>query len=175
MKALTIRQPWAWAIVHGPKRLENRDWPGCSYRGPILIHASKNVGVVDEFDNAVDTVLHRLTGSGRAAFEAHIDTKPGRGDLRGELLYTPRSSLGLGGIVGRACIVDVVLPGGSSTGRVYPSAQAAHMKHALAEDPWYTGGFALVLADVEPVPFVACRGALGLWDVPSGVEAEVVR
>lgn len=27
MRALTIRQPWAAAIAHGPKRIENRPKP----------------------------------------------------------------------------------------------------------------------------------------------------
>ena len=39
MKALSVQQPWAWAIFNG-KPLENRDW-STSYRGPLLIHASK--------------------------------------------------------------------------------------------------------------------------------------
>lgn len=26
MKVLTIKQPWAWAIIHGGKDLENRNW-----------------------------------------------------------------------------------------------------------------------------------------------------
>ena len=38
MKALSIRQPWAWAILHGAKRVENRTWR-TNYRGQILIHA----------------------------------------------------------------------------------------------------------------------------------------
>ena len=38
MKCLTICQPWAWCIVHGPKRYENRTWR-CDHRGPLLIHA----------------------------------------------------------------------------------------------------------------------------------------
>jgi len=38
MKALTIRQPWAWAIFHG-KDIENRSW-GTKYRGPLLVHAA---------------------------------------------------------------------------------------------------------------------------------------
>lgn len=41
MKAISICQPWAWAITHGPKRVENRTW-STSYRGPLLIHASKS-------------------------------------------------------------------------------------------------------------------------------------
>ena len=38
MKALTIRQPWAEAIVAGHKEVENRSWK-TAYRGLIAIHA----------------------------------------------------------------------------------------------------------------------------------------
>ena len=40
MKALSIRQPWAWLILNGIKDIENRNWK-TGYRGPLLIHASK--------------------------------------------------------------------------------------------------------------------------------------
>ncbi|HCA85489.1 MAG TPA: hypothetical protein DEQ61_08350 [Streptomyces sp.] len=42
MKALTIRQPWADAIVHGTKRTENRTWraPTKHIGTRILIHAA---------------------------------------------------------------------------------------------------------------------------------------
>jgi hypothetical protein len=39
MRALSIRQPWAWLIVNGHKTIENRDW-STAFRGPVLIHAS---------------------------------------------------------------------------------------------------------------------------------------
>ena len=42
MKALSIQNPWAWLIAHGVKDVENRDWD-TSYRGLILIHASKRI------------------------------------------------------------------------------------------------------------------------------------
>lgn len=41
MRALTLYRPWAFAIVHGPKRIENRDWappPGVMGKF-IAIHA----------------------------------------------------------------------------------------------------------------------------------------
>jgi hypothetical protein len=38
MNALSVRQPWAWAIVAGRKPIENRTWQ-TDYRGPLLIHA----------------------------------------------------------------------------------------------------------------------------------------
>jgi len=42
MKALSIRQPWAWLILHAGKDIENRGWP-TSFRGRFLIHASKGM------------------------------------------------------------------------------------------------------------------------------------
>lgn len=38
MKALSIRQPWAWLVTHGWKNIENRE-RRFSHRGPLLIHA----------------------------------------------------------------------------------------------------------------------------------------
>ena len=38
MKCLSVRQPWAWAIIHGGKDIENRSWK-TPYRGLVAIHA----------------------------------------------------------------------------------------------------------------------------------------
>ena len=40
LPVLTIRQPWAWAIMDGRKRVENRFW-STPYRGWMLVHAGK--------------------------------------------------------------------------------------------------------------------------------------
>lgn len=40
MKTLSIRQPYAWAIMAGIKPVENRSW-STTYRGPLAIHAGK--------------------------------------------------------------------------------------------------------------------------------------
>lgn len=42
MKALSIRQPWAWLIIHGGKDIENRTWH-TSHRGRFLVHAAKGM------------------------------------------------------------------------------------------------------------------------------------
>lgn len=42
MKALSIRQPWAWLIIHGGKDIENRTWH-TKFRGRFLVHASKGM------------------------------------------------------------------------------------------------------------------------------------
>jgi hypothetical protein len=40
MKALSVRQPWAWLIVQGHKDIENRGWY-TNTRGRVLVHASQ--------------------------------------------------------------------------------------------------------------------------------------
>lgn len=42
LPALSIRQPWAWLILHAGKDIENRNWR-TSVRGRILIHAAKGM------------------------------------------------------------------------------------------------------------------------------------
>lgn len=46
MKAISIRQPWAWLIVNGFKDVENRTWP-TKFRGPVLIHAGATMTKAD--------------------------------------------------------------------------------------------------------------------------------
>ena len=38
LKAISIRQPWAWLVANGHKEIENRIW-ATHIRGPVLIHA----------------------------------------------------------------------------------------------------------------------------------------
>jgi hypothetical protein len=49
-----------------------------------------------------------------------------------------------GGIVGIASIVDCV---------------------TSSESPWFVGEYGFVIANVRPVPFHPCKGALGFFDV----------
>ncbi|OLS61847.1 ASCH domain-containing protein [Pseudomonas putida] len=42
MKALSIKQPWAWLIIHGGKDIENRTWH-TRFRGRFLVHASQGM------------------------------------------------------------------------------------------------------------------------------------
>lgn len=53
VRALTVRQPWAWLLFHG-KPVENRDW-WTSYRGPLAIHAAKGMTRM-EYEDAFDFV-----------------------------------------------------------------------------------------------------------------------
>lgn len=51
LKALSVRQPWAWAIFQG-KDIENRNW-ATNYRGLVVIHAAKTFVRRDVDDAAV--------------------------------------------------------------------------------------------------------------------------
>lgn len=82
MKALSIRQPWAWLIVNGHKDIENRQWR-THIRGPILVHASKGM-TRDEY--AIAFVIAEENGIEIPAFE----------------------DLERGGIVGKVEIADCV-------------------------------------------------------------------
>ncbi len=42
LRAISVRQPWAYAIMHRGKDIENKPMR-TDYRGPILIHASLTV------------------------------------------------------------------------------------------------------------------------------------
>jgi hypothetical protein len=42
MKAITVRQPWAWAIINTGKNIENRNWH-THFRGRVAIHAASGM------------------------------------------------------------------------------------------------------------------------------------
>jgi hypothetical protein len=54
MLALSIRQPWAWFILHGGKPVENRRWR-TRVRGRVLLHAAKGMTTA-EYWAAIDFV-----------------------------------------------------------------------------------------------------------------------
>lgn len=169
MKALSIRQPWAHAILHLGKRVENRDWAGCSYRGPVLLHAAKSL-VLRDFNEDVESILDIVKPATNGEKWAALDQfayrrAPVAGKHRGEYSWRPAPSLPFGGIVGRARIVDIIdlSPAGP--------ARTSRAHGAQLSSPWYAGGFALVLADVEPLPFIPYKGALGFFDVPDHLVA----
>jgi hypothetical protein len=53
MKALSVRQPWAWLIVNGYKDIENRDWP-TKLRGRVWIHTGVHRVTKDEYEEFVE-------------------------------------------------------------------------------------------------------------------------
>lgn len=56
MKCISLRQPWAWAVIHGGKDIENRHW-FTHYRGPILIDAANGL-THDEYTEAYAFIVN---------------------------------------------------------------------------------------------------------------------
>lgn len=53
MKALSVRQPWAQAIMAGAKTIENRTWT-THYRGRVAVHASQARPSVEDLECCAD-------------------------------------------------------------------------------------------------------------------------
>lgn len=55
--ALSVRQPWPWAILYAGKDIENRSWQavnhGLNQRGRIALHAAKGM-TREEYEDAAD-------------------------------------------------------------------------------------------------------------------------
>lgn len=157
MKALSIRQPWAWAILKAGKDIENRDWP-TSLRGRFAIHTAKGM-TRDEYQSAIGYITQ--------AFVKNILRKPvehqiGAGQLNiatGELVMPDFEEIIRGAIVGVTDLVDCLQ---------FPYGTAYH------GSPWFEGKYGFILKNVialpEPIP---CKGALNFWEVPDDISAQI--
>lgn len=143
MKAISVKQPWAWAIVHGSKTIENRTqmW---NYRGPLAIAASKtwsNEGFADPRVREAFAARHPdLVGSGAE--------EQARGLFPQGVIIGVVELIDIHVADGDACCA----PWGDQRGGVFSSARA--ITHLVLQHPqplWI------------PVP---APGALGLWEVP---------
>lgn len=150
MKALSVRQPWAWAIACAGKTVENRSRV-VAYRGFLAIHASK------VYDEAAEIPVP-------AALSLLMDA------VTQEMQGYPPPALALGAIVAVATLdgchwhSDCLAP--RKRGRIW---------QALPCSDWAERGqFHWTLTDVRPLAEpVPCKGALGLWRVPDEAEAAV--
>jgi hypothetical protein len=116
MKALSINQPWAWAIVYGGKDIENRKWK-TNFRGEFYIHAGL------KYDKTGEIWLAK-----------HFSN-----------LYLnsfDRSKCKMGGIIGKANLVDCV---------------------NTSESPWFFGPYGFVLDYIREVEYIPCAGRLNFF------------
>ena len=140
MKALTVRQPWAWAIARGHKPIENRGW-STPHRGPLAIHSALRPD--DEGEDALRFVRDTVRAAGGQLPARLADDAP----------YC------IGGLV--LAVVDLT--------DICTRSQHQHFAaYDLACDcgPWAQPGQAhwrLIRPRVLAEP-VAARGRLSLWD-----------
>lgn len=79
MKALTVRQPWAWAIARGHKPIENRSWAP-TYRGPLAIHAAAKWD--DDAEYVLRLIVERIRAQGGTLPKTLADDLPYSGTGR---------------------------------------------------------------------------------------------
>lgn len=136
MKVITVRQPWAWAIMHGGKDVENRSRNIVgSHRGRVAIHAGQA-----DADNAPD----RLWMDAMSDLANTVLREPGISHAR-----THRR----GYILGTVEVVSVHHcsdHGRNETDTCSPWALADHWHIRLANPEPFD----------EPIP---AKGQLGLW------------
>lgn len=83
MKALTVRQPWAWAIMHAGKDVENRTWrpPSGLLEERFVVHAAKTIDHgAPAFIDAVDPGRLTIAGAFLGTVlldDAHLATSCG--------------------------------------------------------------------------------------------------
>lgn len=148
MKALSLTPWWAHIVASRVKPIENRRW-NTKFRGTFLIHAS--LGKNKHRDEVVDFLEESyLTHALRDEFPGY--------DL-----------VERGGIVGVATLIDVVHPGESAT------ENGLDLLHDLGIDPrWHMNDqYGFVLANIERVEFVPCKGALKFWEVSNDILSRI--
>lgn len=149
MKALTVQQPWAWAIVHGGKGVENRT-QAWSYRGPLAIHA----GARESQRGVQSALVQRAMGDAMRAGRLPIDLAFGAFIGVVDLVDVHRST-GLGDDPWEWCCQ----PWGEPPGVL------------LKGDGKFTGPKThLVLANPRPLATpIPATGRLGIWTPDDGV------
>lgn len=161
-RAVSLWQPWAWAAVQGPKRIENRVW-FADLRGPLWLHATGKTPRV-EYERGRDAILYATNGE----------------------LEVPRlAELVQGAVLGRVLVVDVMLPGGwSPLGADPKKCRLARgyfklcgpdwgREHGLARSPfagcaWHIRDqFGYVLEDRRALSIpVEANGHQRMWNMP---------
>src|SRR3990167_7580632 len=90
MKALSIKQPWAWLVAVGYKDIENRSW-ATSYRGRFQIHAGQRWDIrPDEREWFEQYLESRLTPEQMARYHEAVPT------------------MAVGSLIGESCLYDCV-------------------------------------------------------------------
>jgi hypothetical protein len=150
MKALTLTQPFATLVAIGAKHFETRSW-STDYRGPLAIHAAKGLTPVGGAAGLVqfywrEPFRQALAGAG---FSAELDHE------------LPR------GAVVAVCDLVYCLPTGEVREDLTANALAdIEGETELAFGDFSPGRYAWRLANVRMLDkTIACKGALGLWDV----------
>ena len=150
MRILTVRQPWAWAIVHGGKDVENRvrNLAG-DYRGPIAIHAGLAKFEQHNLASRTHAALHGGQIETRIIYGAIIGVVDLDGVHQGTVTHGPHSQQ-----------VASCFRAGKPFGLCSPWAE---------HDAWH-----LELTNPRPLRnAIPWKGALGLQRLPANVIEQI--
>jgi len=141
MRALTLIQPWAGLIATGAKRIENRTWrpPADMIGQRFAIHAGKKLDE-ETIRDVLDDEDQRLDEWGGA-----------------RLVESPLWR------VTSAVLCTVRLVG------VATAPEDCEMDAGHGQSWWFNGPYGFVLADVQIVAPIPCKGALGFWTLPDDI------
>lgn len=152
LKALTLRQPYAWLVVHGPKNIENRRWQPWE---PRIIQSGKQRGQTVKVPWRGQFIIH--AGAQRPTEEEWFEVRrwaleQGLERLeRSGLVLPPPSQLDYSAFIGTAVLVDVL-----------PKAPEEPL-HLLA--PWrLPGQLGWVLDERRALAPLPHPGKRGLWE-----------
>lgn len=160
MRILTVRQPWAWAIIHGGKDVENRvrNIAG-DYRGPIAIHVG--LAHADSIDTEGRLVAEAVGRLARAKQPAGMGMVPSRISDPNDRGHWVHERFGYrGAIIG---VVDLVSVHKAETCQDWGPVDVGTIDHYWCS-PWAdVDTHHLKLANPRPLTApIPYKGALGL-------------
>lgn len=147
---ISLRQPWASAVLYFGKDVENRTrWP-FKYRGPLIIHASKSQPFAEDV---------------RAFLDCAREDGATDEELRGISPERLPADVAIGGyIVGVVNLVDV-----------FCDTRPAPPDHPIFASPWRleSSPYSLYLENAIAVQPLCARGSLGLFKTPYDIAASL--
>lgn len=114
------------------------------------------------------------------ALGKNIENRTWPTKLRGRVLLHASQGMTLAEYEECSAIVDSICP--SSAGLpVFEALQRGGIVGSIeitgcvtkSESPWFFGPFGFVLENPQPLPFIKCRGSLGLWEATPEIMAVV--
>jgi hypothetical protein len=151
MRAITIAQPWSWAVIFGGKDVENRTrkWP----IGEYAVHASKQASLRGLRS---DLILDAMRDN--------------------DFPHTPSDGprfhlLDRGGIIGVVTVTDCHRAESGCCDSKWAESEYVEKSGRTRRDIYHLG-----LANPWALmPVIDCPGRLGPWRVPEAIEAVITR
>ena len=170
-KAITIRDPWAQAIIHGPKRVENRGQRLRKMLGErVAVHVSKTVDTEAWYQLDENRYFPGDLPKYMAAQDFHHP-----GQIIGSVRLVGWFENNLGPMFGE--FEMEVLPDTTWWKRVAESMQAgvAHGldRYAVENNPWFQGPVGWLLDDVIEYRPVEARGMPGFWTIDEEIREKL--